>query len=236
MSQEKKVTPKLEELLDKYIFQEKYVKGYSFNPYGNVSAIEESLKGYLDKKFPIDPVLGKRNEVCGNQILCEIYIQEEWAAISDVFQRFWAVWRPMLQKLSVLVLDRMKAEEMPAELVDSMKSVSDFFAVEDLSYIAADHVSAISKWKDLQTELKGLGMQVLIIIHDFDKVAGIFPEAEAEGGMFFRELFRLTIKSHKGNREKIVLISEKKCSLYEHHNPGSSLSAAYPLVHVKEEE
>jgi len=205
-------------LMGDYIFNPKYTWGFTFNAWGNTVRAEEWINEFVKDMFPADEN-GNRRHFHNNVFLYDINLQEEWGKIEDVSERYWVVWGPMIRELCRALKDSEVGKKL--SLLEVCYELFENNNAADLAEIEPENI-----WNMLKDELKQVGIQIIIIFHKFEKVETVFPKTDPACYDFYIDLYQWSVKSNSSNREKIILISEKRCDEYAPVMP-SSLGSAY---------
>lgn len=215
-------------LLQKNLLAEA-VGGWCRNFYGDTKKIKQVFEEELSAK--LDLVLRKK------MILAEVTLDEAWSGMADVNCRKWIIWKQLIQKIQEVCPEAVKNTVLEERLENALNSdiqeCYTHFLNNPIETVAANKKTVIKRDRLLKA-YAAFGIQLVLIIYNFDEVEKIFPVSEKEGGSFFQDLFNLSPKANSSNKSRIVLVSQKEAGDYAHDmDAGSSFIAAYPEVHLE---
>lgn len=152
-------------------------------------------------------------------------------------ERYWILWREIMQQCSQCIpkealeaIAGTQSKEV-AKVVEKYELFRRSFP-DNASDIVQDNNARKSRGKLLKSYTK-LGIQIILIIRNFEVAEELFPKSDGEG-FFYMDLFGLTPKSSDDNKHKILLVSEKRLKEIAHHmEGGSDIEAAYVPLFVR---
>lgn len=215
-------------LLQKNLLAEN-VSGWCRNFYGDTEKIKQIFEEELSAK--LDLVLQKK------MILAEVTLNEAWSGMGDANCRKWNIWKQLIQKVQEVCPEAISNTILEERLVDALnrdiQECYTLFLNNPIETVATNKKTVIKRDRLLKA-YAAFGIQLVLIIYNYDAVEKIFPVSEKEGGSLFQDLFNLSPKANSSNKNRIVLVSQKEAGDYAHDmDAGSSFIAAYPEVHLE---
>lgn len=224
-----------EELLRK-VLQEEFVNDMKFsgwcrNVYGDTVKIEEILEDELNKitvSEPQSPAAPKQK-----MIVARVKMKESWKNYEEFACKRWIVWKEIVNQIEKANLGNLEKEGSSAVIVNSNNKKISACCIhfnKTIEEIGKDTNTETIR-NGMLSAFKLFGVQLLVVLYNYDVVKSIFPETKAEGGPFFQDLFAVSPKSSSENKNRIVIVSKEPASGYAHHmSGGSSFLAAYPQI------
>ncbi len=214
------------QILQKDMFRANLEQGKAYSLIGEKVDTEEVL---LEVKEALEREKQER-------IFCiDVSMQKQDRTDLSRRERYWILWREIMQQCSQCIskeaLEAIAgAQSKEIEKVEKIYELFESSFPNNASDIVQDNNARKSRGKLLKSYTK-LGIQMILIIRNFEVAEELFPKSDGEG-FFYMDLFGLTPKSSDDNKHKILLVSEKRLKEIAHHmDGGSDIEAAYvPLL------